>query len=541
MDRKPVNMNKKVEKTTPVKDTESISNLSLYLITLALTVIYFVFSRFSNGFYMHDEVANFLDMQNFWSEPMSLFGAAAKTGYKLFYVLPALGGYTFLHFFNSLVAAFTVFFAYKTLDKLGYKKPLLIFFLLGLQPLWFMLSFRNYAEMLVAFLLVFGVYQHVNKKYILAALTVSFVAFSRTELHVVSGLYFIWLIFNKKWLAALLTGTFTIINVFVSFAMSGDILHLIKETKAYSDSIKGAYPRQGFDHFFIMSSVIFGSVTVLLFFNYIGVCILKKIKPNWIILIPTVVVFLLNCLFNALFLDFGPGGGSLRYLLTIAPLISILGIISIYEVASLSKKYLLLLFLVPTIITIGIFQTFEHNFIKFTEVKDWSPLLFAIIALVLLILPLKLKHYLISFSLLALMVTLSIVDTRKILPEEEIVKKAAKWYVDQIKHSKNPQNNNPVLFTEDSRLALEHALFYFYSEKNRGSFKNKPVGLTIEATDTLKKGDLVIWESHYGYRPELRPTSQKYEYYENDPRFQKIQYYQSSDNRFTIVFFLKVS
>ncbi|MBI2281475.1 MAG: hypothetical protein HYU68_12435 [Bacteroidetes bacterium] len=535
-------MNKKVEKITPKKDEASISNLTLYLITIALTIVYFIFSRFSNGFYMHDEVANFLDMQNFWSEPMSLFGAAAKTGYKLFYVLPALGGYTFLHFFNSLIAAFTVFFAYKILDKLGYKKPLLIFFLLGLQPLWFMLSFRNYAEMLVAFLLVFGVYQHVNKKYIFAALTFSFVAFSRTELHVISGLYFLWLVFHKKWLAALLTGTFTVINLLVSFAMSGDILHLIKETKAYSDSIKDAYPRQGFDHYFLMSSVIFGSTSIVLFFNYLGICILKKIQPNWVILITTVVIFGLNALFNAQFMEFGPGnGGNLRYLLPIAPLLSILGIVSIYEVSTFTKKYLLLLFLVPALIAIGIFQTFEHNFVKFTEVKDWSPLLFAIIAIVLLILPLKLKHYLISFSILALMVTLSIVDTRKIQPEEEIVKKAAKWYNDQIKQSKNPQNNNPVLFTEDSRLALEHALFYFYSEKNRGSFKNKPVGLTKEATDTLKKGDLVIWESHYGYRPQLRPTSLKYEDYENDPRFQKIQYYQSSDNRFTIVFFLKVS
>ena len=535
-------MNKKVEKITPKKDETSISNLTLYLITIGLTIVYFVFSRFSNGFYMHDEVANFLDMQNFWSEPMSLFGAAAKTGYKLFYVLPALGGYTFLHFFNSLVAAFTVFFAYKILDKLGYKKPLLVFFLLGLQPLWFMLSFRNYAEMLVAFLLAFGVYQHVSKKYILAALTISFVAFSRTELHVVSGLYFLWLIFNKKWLAAVLTGTFTVLNFIIGFAMTGDILNVLKETKAYSDSIKDAYPRQGFDHYFLMSSVIFGSTSIVLFFNYLGICILKKIQPNWVILITVLVIFGLNALFNAQFMAFGPGnGGNLRYLLPIAPLLSILGIVSIYEVSTFTKKYLLFIFLIPTIITIGVFQTFEHNFVKFTEVKDWSPLLFAVISTVLLLLPLKLKHYLITFSILAVMVTLSIVDTRKIQPEEEIVKKAAKWYNDQIKQSKNPQNNNPVLFTEDSRLALEHALFYFYSEKNRGSFKNKPVGLTKEATDTLKKGDLVIWESHYGYRPQLRPTSLKYEDYENDPRFQKIQYYQSSDNRFTIVFFLKVS
>jgi hypothetical protein len=534
----------KKNKTAPIEESieyKGLSKITLALLTVSLAIIYFVFSRFSNGFYMHDEVANFFGIQNFWADPLSVIGANAKTGYKLFYILPVLGGYAFLQFFNALVSAVTVLFSYKILEKLKCKQSILIFFLLGLQPLWFMLSFRNYAEMLAAFLMVFAAYQHFNKKYIFTAIIISYVAFTRTELHAISGLYFLWLIFNKKWLAAILTGVFTFINAMVGFAMTGDILHIVHDIKQFSESIKGAYPRQGFNHFFLLSSVTFGAVSVVLFFNYIGVAAIKKLKVHWILLVPTVIVFLMNSIFNAHFTEIGPGGGSLRYLLPIAPFISILGIISIDEVVDLKKRYLLLAILVPVLILIGVFQTYEHNFIKLNEeVRSWDVLLFAFATVILVLLPLKVKHLTIVFSLIAIFVGASIIDTRQIQPEEQTVKKAAKWFNDQIKISKNPQPGQQVLITENSRLAVGHTLFFFYTGINENDFINKPVPLIKEATDTLKVGDVVVWESHYGYRPKLRPTSQPYDYYEKDARFQKIQYYQSKDRRFTIVFFLKV-
>ena len=63
--------------------------------------------------------------------------------------------------------------------------------------------------------------------------------------------------------------------------------------------------------------------------------------------------------------------------------------------------------------------------------------------------------------------------------------------------------------------------------------------LNQETIDTLKRGDLVIWDSHYGNRREV-PTSQPRQYYEENPAYQKIQFYPSSDRRFEIVFFQKL-
>ncbi|MCB9334550.1 MAG: hypothetical protein H6586_00255 [Flavobacteriales bacterium] len=527
--------------TTTQLETKSISDLTLLLLTLALAVIYFIFSRFSNGFYMHDEVANFIGMQAFWGDPASILGANSKTGYKLFFVLPALGGYAVLQFFNSLLAAFTVYFSYKILQLLKSKYSLLIFFLLGIQPLWFMLSFRSYAEILIAFLLVLAAYQHFKKNFIWAALIISYVAFTRQEYHVLSGLYFLYLIFNKKWLPALLTGTFTVVNFLMGFVLTGDILSVPKDIMEYSKTIKDAWPKQGFDHYFLMSSVIFGSVGVVLYINYIASSIIYKIKPIWILLIPTVVIFLLNCAFNAQFMDFGPGNaGNLRYLLTMSPFLGILGVFS-FDSMEGKKKWKLLYFIIPLLILIGIYQAYDHNFIKLDEEnRKWTSFSYALVTSILILLPLTTKKYFYFVMGVCIGLLTVSIDTRQIQPEEETVKKAAKWFNSQIQLSKNPQPGKRVLITEDTRISTEHALFYFYSGKSKSDFKNKPVTLTKEATDTLKVGDLVIWESHYGYRPKLRPTSQPYDYYEKDARFEKIQYYQSKDRRFTIVFFLKV-
>ncbi|MCB0401909.1 MAG: DUF2029 domain-containing protein [Flavobacteriales bacterium] len=515
---------------------KGLSNKLLLGLTFLLAVVYFIFSSFSDGFYMHDEVSNFINAQNIWYDGfLDIVGANMKGGYRILYAIPSLGGFTFMKFFNSLTAAFTVYFSYKILEKIGSRHKLLIFFVLGLQPLWFMLSFRNYTELTVAFLLTLSVLQFVNKKYIWAALLISYVAFIRSEYHLISGLLFLVLLFRKEWIAALLTGTFTALQNLLGYIETGDILYLPHAMSSFSERIKDAWPKQGFDHYFLMATVIFGALAVTLFIAYIGIVVIKKKRPNWYLLVPALLIFLLNCAINSQSMDFGPGnGGNLRYLITISPLVGMIGVLAVDEISGFVKKYLLLVFLIPLMMAVGIYQTYEHNFIKFTEVEDWKPLIFTILTAVVLLLPLKAKHYTYLISALAIMVSVSTISVRKIQPEELTVKKAAKWYTKQLKQGQ--------LFTEDNRIVCGHSLFFFYLEKNKNQFKKRPENLLMkEVTDTLSKGDLVIWESHYGYRPKLRPTSQPYEFYEKSPDFQKIQYYQSSDRRFTIVFFQKTN
>lgn len=523
------------EQNTP----KELSNITLLIFTLLLAVVYFIFSTFSDGFYQHDEVGHYLGMRSFWHDPFAILGAFQKPGYKFLTILPALGGYTFLKFFNSLVAAFTVYFAYKLLQKLGSKNSILIFFILGIQPLWFMLAFRNFSEIFAAFLLTLAALNHFNKKYIMAALLMSYLAFVRQEYHTLLGLYFFVLLFKKQWIPLLLTGTFTLFHNLYGYISTGDLLYLPNSIIAYSERIKDVWPKQGFDHYFLMSNIIFGSIALVLFTAYIAIVILKKKKPNWILLIPVILIFFLNCALNSQSFEFGPGnGGNLRYLVIITPLLSILGVRALDEIIGFDKKQLLLIFLLPLLLLIGAYQTYEHNFIHLSEVEDWKPLIFAVITVLLLLLPLKAKHYVLTFSFLAILVAVVNVNPFKIQPEEQTIKKAAKWYAQYLE---KPKTEKEALFTEDSRVVCGHGLFYFYLGKTKYDFNKEAIlNLTKEVTDTLKKGDLLIWESHYGYRPKLRPTSQKLEYYQNNPKYRTIQYYFSKDRRFRVDFFQKL-
>ncbi|MBL4593056.1 MAG: hypothetical protein JKX68_04475 [Flavobacteriales bacterium] len=319
----------------------------------------------------------------------------------------------------------------------------------------------------------------------------------------------------------------------------------------YSEKITGIWPKQGFDHYFTMSNVIFGSIAITLFVAYIGLVIIKKKKPNLIILVPVILVFLLNCAFQATSFTVGPGnGGNLRYLITISPLLGILGVLAIDELKGLEKKYLLLVFLLPLALVVYAFQSYAHlnyglhlsdGLNNTEEIENWKPLIFTIIVIALLIMPLKKKHYLIGVAAVSILVGVTSITTRRIQPEERAVKKAAKWYASHIKLNQNSQTIQNQLYNDTNRVACGHALFYYYLGKNKYDFV-KPAILTYldqETIDTLDRGDVIVWDSHYGDRKEV-PTSQPYQYYENSPDYQRIQYYQSTDNRFTIVFFQKV-
>jgi uncharacterized membrane protein (Fun14 family) len=127
-----------------------LNNKTLWISTILLTVVYFIASSFSDGFYMHDEPMFFMYAKDLLKNPADGLLGFQKVGYTLFLMLPSLFGFTAVKFVCSLVSALTVMYSYKIIKKLGGKNSFLIFFVLGLQPLWFMLAFRDFSEFLVA-------------------------------------------------------------------------------------------------------------------------------------------------------------------------------------------------------------------------------------------------------------------------------------------------------------------------------------------------------------------------------------------------------
>jgi len=388
----------------------NLNNTYLWGGAIVLAIVYFIFSTFSDGFYMHDEPMFYMYAKDFLKDPISAFRGFQRIGYVTFLVLPALGGFTFLNIFNSVLASITVLYSYKIIRKLKGNNSFLIFFLLGLQPLWFMLSFRNYSEFLLAFLLVMTIWNHLNKRYIVSALLLSYAAVSRIEYHSLLGFYFIILIVKKQWIPALLTGTFTVLENLLGFMLTDDLLYLPNQIISYSERMSGSWPKRGFDHYLTMSNIIFGGTTLTLFITYLSSKIIRKEKPVWLITGATLFIILFNCIINWQSVEIGPGNaGNLRYFMPIAPLVAILGVLAVDDVLKIQKKYLLLLFLVPFLIGVGIFQTYDHNFISLLTdgERSWLPLVIMIITSILIVLPLKQKHYIASLGILSMVVIMT--------------------------------------------------------------------------------------------------------------------------------------
>jgi hypothetical protein len=512
-----------------------LTNSQLLTLTAALAGLYFLYSRAATGFYQQDEAAHFLSMRGFWHDANSVLGNWAKPGYKLIFALPALLGSPFVAFCNAVVAAFTCFFAYKIAVLLKSKLPLLAFAATATQPLWVNLSFRNYSEIVSALLLALATWLHLRQKTVWAALAMSYITFIRQEMYPIVGLYFLLLVWRRQFVPALLLGVFPLLQNLWGGLVTGDVLYLPHQILNFSDEIKDAFPRQGFAHYFRMSITIFGSAVVTLFVVYVSARLLEKIKkvPDseqdtqaYLVLVPSVLYFLMYCIFNSKTLAVGPsGGGNLRYLLLISPLMGVMAALAVEKFrASLAKNWILGVVAVYLLV-VGVFLTYTNNLIFLSnDQRDWIPLIGSLLTVGVLVFPLKNQQYASTFGGLMLFLVLMSVRPLKLSPEDRTCQILAYWYEEFEK-----ANGEPPLY-------LHHDMFYYFLGRTRYEFKARPQAINDKNMQAAPKGSIIFWDSHYSYRPKLRKESLTHEYFLNQKeKYKVLEELMSDDGSFGVL------
>ena len=145
--------NKKEQtKNIIIKETSTYIDKYFWVIIPILTVIYFILSKYSVGYYQDDEIGHFVNAKKFWINPSVILGNWPKPGYKIFLVLPSLIGFDAVSITNAFIAAVTVYFTYRLIKILKIEFAFFGALLLAFQPLFFDLSFRSYAEIFTALL-----------------------------------------------------------------------------------------------------------------------------------------------------------------------------------------------------------------------------------------------------------------------------------------------------------------------------------------------------------------------------------------------------
>lgn len=493
------------------------------LLTLVLAGLYFLYSTRSKGFYQQDEANHYLSMLRFWYDPTAIMGNWAKPGYKIFYVLTALLGQKAVILQNCLFAAFSCFFAFLSARNLKASNPWLAFLLLATQPLWIALSFRNYSEFPAAFFLILAFYFYTQERYWATALLTGVVCTIRQEFYPIAAVLGVWLLWQRHWVPAGLIAVFPLLQNLAGYALyeDHDPLYLLHQILGTSESLKDAYARQGFDHYFLTSAVVFGSLALTFFVLYLAQMFLNRKVEQPALLVATLGFFLLNCLFNWEAVPIGPAtGGNLRYMCIIAPLVAVAGALAFDRIAAMPGKARLLIPALPYLLLVGIFLTYRHNFVKLTEESDNIPLIGALFGTALVFIPMPGMARTAVVGVLACFLALLSVKPIKMSEEDKVCKQMADWY----RENESAWKGKPLYNT--------HIMFYYFLGRVEAQFDPRPV--VIADTATMEKapaGSLVLWDSHYAYRPNFK-RGVPIEYFTNSGKYQILNQFVDPDQRF---------
>lgn len=499
-----------------IKQEKSQNALGLAISGIA-ALGYYLYSFKSTGYYQHDEIAHLINMYEFWDNPAAILGNWPKTGYKLVYAVPALMGTKFLVILNCLFAGLASYLAFKITELFDRRYAVLAAILLATQPMWIEISFRNYADSFSGLILIAAIFFHYKEKWLWAGLLLSFSTLVRQEFFLVAIPYGIYLLSQKRWLAAFMMGSFPVLYDIWGAIETGDPLYLLNSSKATSDLYSEQFARHGFFHFWRMSFVVWGAVTTLLavlFSTQVLESTYKKelrlnfAKNPWFLLIPAIIYLLIHSLFNwdALALGASP---NLRYMNGIGPVLAVMAAVGL---ASWDRYRTKPMFhgamLGVALLAYAAFAAYGHNGVVLNEESDYSLFFFGAAAVAILFVKLALNTQIILYAALALISGLLPVQPKSPSPEDQAINNMVKWMVKQDK-------DDAVLFTN-------HTVVPYYFDKQAGHLPNKMESLDSAKIAEAPVGSLLIIDSHYSLRKDFpAPADMVREQFLIDHDFQK--------------------
>ncbi len=501
------------------------------LITLLFAAGSYVFSFFYTSFYQGEEGAQYMNALGFWHAPESILGNWPKTGWKIVYAPVVLLGKEGVLIANCLVSAFTGFFSYKIAGKIIEKKTALPMILLFSQTLWFLLSFKFYSETLTALILSIAIYFYYCNKYFLFSLFISYVLLLRQEFIFIIPFFAVVLFKKKKWMAFFTLGLFPLLYNCWGWYVTGDMWYSIHESQRTAALYKASYPRQGFDHYFIMSGTIFNYIIITLVVAYLAQVIFRQVKKaEYPLLVPGLGFILLHCLFNLKAVEILTStGGNLRYLLVVSPLMAVLAAKAADNFRLVSNKIVVLVFLLPLFFVVAGKMTFTHNWVAMdteSDDRNFLPLLFCG-ATTLVILMLRSNRQLIfSLAGLCLLSMALTIKPKKLCCDENFEQQKIVNYIKET-------------WLDNKPIYQSLALFNFFYGKNPWDFPNGNYGLSGDSSlDKAPKGAIVIWDSHYA----TKYGKVEIDYFnKNQSGYKMLKEFRSADNYFMALVFEKLA
>jgi hypothetical protein len=514
----------------PYHETEFEKKYSkfFWILIPVLAILFYSYRKIAVGFYQDDEVAQYINMLQFWQDPSAILGNGPKPGYKIFMVIPALISYDTVLIFNSIIAATTVYLTYILLKVYKINYAFFGALLLASQPMFVGLSFRSYSEIFTALCLVSFLILYKKEKFLLSGLVLGYIFSIRQEIALLIIIIGIIFIRRKQYLPAAALLVFPVIYNLLGLIKTGDVLFVLTEMR----SVAGLnYKSQGLVHYFKVYIYIVGPVNLALFL--LGFFGFLNDTAKWKEYLQT--YFLFYILFISIFIiqmltmiNDGPNPGNWRYLLHISPICALFAVVGLNNLSLQRFKTTHYLVSGIFVIMVGLFLSYATDGFVLLEKSNYTAFGFVTVFIVLtFVLGSSGKAGGMQNLAIALVILsagyIYFVEPKQLSPENISVKETAE-FLDSMPD-------------KDSRLKLtNHSFIRFYSS----SFKNNPQAFKFINSKTLNeapKGSYIIWETHYGMREKMAgddglmwdvPVTT----FQDTTKYKLIKAFTSSDKRF---------
>ncbi|MBS1517435.1 MAG: hypothetical protein JSS91_05050 [Bacteroidetes bacterium] len=521
----------RLQKNVPSLDDNPLIAKYFWLVIPLFTLIYFISSKYSLGFYQDDEVGQYVNMLNFWHDPYVILGNSPKPGYKIFMVVPALFGYNAVLLMNAFIASLAVYFTYILLKTYKFSYAYFGALLLSVQPLFFDLSFRSYAEIFTSLLILLVLILYKQESFTISALLCGYIFTVRQEIALLIIIFAVIYFRKKNYTAIILLAVFPLLYDVLGYLKTGDIMFVLTEVMSLSVY---SYKSQGISHYLIVYIFIVGPVSLLLFFfGFFGFFsdtskIKEYLSKYGIFYLVFSSVFFVQLM--TMFSD-GANPGNWRYLLHISPIAAVFATIGLNNLSLPSfRKTSYILSGILGFITL-VFLSKETNGFILLETAEY--LKFFTIALSFLVILLIKKEpvteYLNKLSVILLVISvfyLMLSFKPKVLSAENTALKQTSDYLS-------------TLDLKDKDIYYNHTFIPFYSDvpyrNSPGNFKR----LITENLKDAKPGSIIVWDSHYSYRPKDMMNDVQLETLEKDSTYRLLNKIVTPDQRFGAFIFEK--
>lgn len=469
------------------------------VLTLVFFVFFWIYSRYSDGFYQQDEVGHYLQIIDFWSNPLLyLLDMWARGGYKLIYALPGLLGKQGVILTNIFFSASSCYLAYLIARYYRLKYPLLAIVFTGMQPFVLNLSFRCYSEIPSMFFMTLLVFLFLKDKYKTAALVSSFLFTIRQELAVFALILGIFFLIKRQWLPFILLAVAPLLLNILGWVKYNDALYVWNMmTKG---GLQDSYARNGFFYLWLMLPEIMGMIIFYFMLLPIIGFLLKSgkwimLKKYAVLLLAFGIYFLMHCAFTSKSFGFGRSGGLGRFLMVILPLGAVIALGGVNYLLSQAKRSHKLITIVLSLTLIAVFFSYQeeilpavfYGYVALADIsKNMNALVLAALCCFVLVFFQRAGTYIsIAITGILMIYCFSVIKPIELIAEDSLMSDASEWIL----------SNNP----DAKRIYSDHIMFdYFY--RDGGGPKKALTGYDSTTLSASGEGELFVFENHYAIK-----------------------------------------